>query len=159
MGNICGMMASWFLGEKGGADGIGTGNWTQEENKLFEHAVAKRRFDKDTPDRWEKVAAYIPGKAVRDVVSHYRDSLDYVSEMEAGWVPCPGHDSSLSMQPPCVGGKRAASDQERKKRVPWTDEEHWYRVTMEVCVAFAGDFCLVSKNMGRGIGEIFLGIW
>ncbi|URE35849.1 Myb-like DNA-binding domain [Musa troglodytarum] len=125
MGNICGMMASWFLGEKGGAGGIGTGNRTQEENKLFEHAVAKRRFDKDTPDRWEKVAAYIPGKTVRDVLSHCRDSLDYASEIEAGWVPCPGHDSSSSAQPSCVGGKRSASDQERKKRVPWTDEEHW----------------------------------
>lgn len=29
---------------------------------------------------------------------------------------------------------------------------------MEVCVAFAGAFCLVSRNMEKGIGEIYLGI-
>ncbi|CAL9059387.1 unnamed protein product [Musa banksii] len=58
------------------------GRWTQEENKRFEDALAK--FDGDTPDRWEKVAALIPGKTVPDVLSHYRELVDDVSEIEAG---------------------------------------------------------------------------
>ncbi|RRT85456.1 hypothetical protein B296_00009521 [Ensete ventricosum] len=134
----CYPSSSWFIGEKMSGGGLGAGNWTPEENKRFEYALAK--FDKDTPDRWEQVAASIPGKTAWDVESHYRDLLDDVSDIEAGRIPCPGYDSSsftldwetnygfeASTQPYCIGGKRSAaraSDQERKKGVPWTEDEH-----------------------------------
>lgn len=134
----CYPSSSWLIGEKMSGGGIGAGNWTPEENKRFEYALAK--FDKDTPDRWEQVAASIPGKTAWDVESHYRDLLDDVSDIEAGRIPCPGYDSSsftldwetnygfeASTQPYCIGGKRSAaraSDQERKKGVPWTEDEH-----------------------------------
>ncbi|KAL5712180.1 hypothetical protein ACHQM5_014377 [Ranunculus cassubicifolius] len=39
--------------------------WTPEENKLFENALAI--YDKETPDRWQKIAAMIQGKTVGDV--------------------------------------------------------------------------------------------
>ncbi|KAL8152759.1 hypothetical protein V2J09_010519 [Rumex salicifolius] len=115
-------------------------NWTHEENKLFENALALH--DKDTPDRWIKVATMIPGKSVRDVIEHYRDLEEDISDIEAGLIPIPGYTSStftvewadaqLGFDSPgefyTPGGKRSSSaramDQERKKGVPWTEEEH-----------------------------------
>ncbi|ONK76824.1 uncharacterized protein A4U43_C02F210 [Asparagus officinalis] len=118
--------SSWILGEKR------SGSWTQQENKIFENALA--HVDSKTPDRWERVAAMIPGKTVRDVVSHYKDLEADVNHIEAGLIPFPGYSSpsfvldweggfdGLKQKRPGGGGR--FSDQERKKGVPWTEEEH-----------------------------------
>lgn len=112
--------------------------WTPAENKAFENALAVH--DKDTPDRWHKVAAMIPGKTVVDVIKQYKELELDVSYIEAGLIP-PGYStSSFTLdwvdgngydglkQPYGFGGKRSSSgrlsDQERKKGVPWTEEEH-----------------------------------
>lgn len=59
--------------------------WTDEENKRFERALSK--YDKDTPDRWEKVAAMVGGgKMVQDVMSHYKALLEDVQRIESGNV-------------------------------------------------------------------------
>ncbi|CAL9097833.1 unnamed protein product [Musa textilis] len=127
---------NWFVAQVC----CGSGWWTQEENKRFEDALAE--FDGDSPDRWEKVAALIPGKSVGDVVSHYRELVDDVTKIEAGRIPCPvyhgaspfsldwenNYDSEGLKNSYCLsGGKRSggrAPDHERKKGVPWTEEEH-----------------------------------
>lgn len=114
--------------------------WTTEENKRFENALAL--FDKDTPDRWYNVAAMIPGKTVRDVIKQYRELEEDVSDIEAGLIPIPGYTTSDSFTLEWMnnqefhglkqfygpGAKRSLStrpsDQERKKGVPWTEEEH-----------------------------------
>ncbi|GAB2234979.1 hypothetical protein Droror1_Dr00004255 [Drosera rotundifolia] len=117
--------------------------WTQAENKAFENALAL--YDKDTPDRFQKVAATLPGKTVRDVIKQYEELVDDVSNIEAGLVPIPGYGcnsnpaSSFTLewvnhggyggfkQGYCPGGKRGphrSLEQERKKGVPWTEEEH-----------------------------------
>ncbi|CAK8565884.1 unnamed protein product [Lathyrus sativus] len=116
--------------------------WTQSENKLFENALAV--YDKDTPDRWVKVAEMIPGKSVVDVMNQYKELEVDVCNIEAGLVPIPGYStSSTSSTSPFtldwvsssgydgfrgINSKRSASgrspDQERKKGVPWTEEEH-----------------------------------
>ncbi|KAM7496474.1 hypothetical protein LguiA_020888 [Lonicera macranthoides] len=116
--------------------------WTPAENKLFENALAK--FDKETPDRWQKVAAMVPGKSVADVMKQYKELEDDVSSIEAGLIPIPGYSTSPftlewgnshgfdGFKPPYGGGgggKRSSatgrpSEQERKKGVPWTEEEH-----------------------------------
>ncbi|KAL0648618.1 hypothetical protein Bca4012_046909 [Brassica carinata] len=44
-----------------------TSIWTKEENKKFERALAI--YADDTPDRWFKVAAMIPGKTISDVMT------------------------------------------------------------------------------------------
>ncbi|CAO1942313.1 unnamed protein product [Urochloa humidicola] len=112
-------------------------DWTPEENKVFEEALAC--IDRNAPDKWEKVAAMLPRKSIMDVVNHYHD-LEYdVGFIEAGLVPFPHYSSS----PPASGFtledwdggdaafrrgyclKRARGpDQERKKGIPWTEEEH-----------------------------------
>ncbi|KAF8396889.1 hypothetical protein HHK36_018524 [Tetracentron sinense] len=114
--------------------------WTPEENKLFENALAI--FDTDTPDRWQKVAARIPGKSEIDVIKQYEELKADVSDIEAGLIPVPWYSaSSFTLewvnnrgfdglkQSDCPGGKMPPSsarpsDQERKKGVPWTEEEH-----------------------------------
>lgn len=103
--------------------------WTKEENKTFESAIAI--FDEKTPNRWLKVASMIPGKSVNDVKRQYRELVADVSDIEAGLVPVPGYlTSSFSLKLEYSRGldvcrKRARTcDQERKKGVPWTEEEH-----------------------------------
>uniref|UniRef100_A0A7N0TGV8 Uncharacterized protein n=1 Tax=Kalanchoe fedtschenkoi TaxID=63787 RepID=A0A7N0TGV8_KALFE len=115
--------------------------WSQEENKMFENALAV--YDRDSPDRWQKVAAMIPGKTVGDVVKQYEDLEADVSSIEAGLVPVPGYacpaftldwvggdggggsKSYDGFSYGYGGGKRLRGvEQERKKGVPWTEEEH-----------------------------------
>ncbi|KAG9143485.1 hypothetical protein Leryth_016475 [Lithospermum erythrorhizon] len=114
--------------------------WTVSENKAFENALAV--YDKDTPDRWHKVAAMVPGKSVLDVMRQYKELEDDLSSIEAGLIPIPGYSTSPFTlewgsgnngydgfkQPYGIGCKRLSShrptEQERKKGVPWTEEEH-----------------------------------
>ncbi|RZC90846.1 hypothetical protein C5167_028676 [Papaver somniferum] len=119
-----------FLGEN---KSYGRG-WTPKENKLFENALAV--FDKETPDRWQKIADMIPGKSVMDVLRQYKELEDDVSQIEAGSYPIHSPYSSFTLEwvnnsrtygGSGGGGKRPPSgraDQERKKGVPWTEEEH-----------------------------------
>ncbi|PHU16170.1 Transcription factor DIVARICATA [Capsicum chinense] len=124
---------SWFLDE-----GKST-KWTPAENKAFENALAL--FDKDTPDRWQRVAEMVPGKSVGDVIRQYKELEDDVSRIEAGLITIPGYSTSPFTlewgnshsfdgykQTYVVGGKRPLSsrppEQERKKGIPWTEEEH-----------------------------------
>ncbi|KAK8935128.1 Transcription factor DIVARICATA [Platanthera zijinensis] len=141
--------SNWVLCEKS------SGSWTQQENKLFENALA--HFDRDTPDKWFRVAGMIPGKSVEDVMSHYQDLEEDVTSIEAGLVPFPGYSSSSftldwesdhslddMKQSYSVGGKRSGSrlaDHERKKGVPWTEEEHKY---------YSVRFLLGLKKYGKG---------
>nr|UKB40126.1 MYB transcription factor [Anemonopsis macrophylla] len=126
--------SNWWLGESKST------KWTQQENKLFENALAI--YDNDTPDRWQNVAAMIPGKSVVDVFNQYKELENDVSDIEAGLIPIPGYTtSSFTLewmsehgdydglkQSYGSGVKRTASarpsDHERKKGVPWTEEEH-----------------------------------
>lgn len=118
--------------------------WTPVENKLFENALAK--YDKDTPDRWQKVAEMVPGKTVADVKRQYKELEDDVSSIEAGFSPkyryssntCPftlewgdGHEcksppygGGAIMSPVAVVAAGRPVEHERKKGVPWTEEEH-----------------------------------
>ncbi|XP_010248144.1 PREDICTED: transcription factor DIVARICATA-like [Nelumbo nucifera] len=64
---------------------------THEENKRFEDALAV--YDKDTPDRWMKVAAMILGKTVVDVMRQYNEFLVVVGHRKAGQIPIPGYDT------------------------------------------------------------------
>ncbi|XP_071737492.1 transcription factor DIVARICATA-like [Rutidosis leptorrhynchoides] len=132
-------------------DNIKSTIWTPTENKLFETALAK--FDKDTPDRWQRVAEMVPGKTVADIIRQYKELVDDVSSIEAGFYPKYKYNCSSSpftlewgnkngfdefATPSCgARGKRSSGtpvvafmdavqplEQERKKGVPWTEEEH-----------------------------------
>ncbi|KAL1348347.1 hypothetical protein HN51_024345 [Arachis hypogaea] len=128
--------------------------WSKEDNKKFESALAI--FDKETPDRWLKVAAMIPGKSVYDVIKQYRELEEDVNDIEAGRVPVPGyiassftfellhhHNHDGSRRRPNT--PRPSSDQERKKGVPWTQEEH-RRFLMGLLKYGKGDWRNISRN-------------
>ncbi|KAJ0971684.1 hypothetical protein J5N97_019643 [Dioscorea zingiberensis] len=64
--------------------------WTQEQNKIFESALA--RFDEGTPDRWQKVARAVGGgKTVEDVKRQYDRLVNDVINIENGQVPYPNY--------------------------------------------------------------------
>ncbi|KAF5737223.1 hypothetical protein HS088_TW13G00102 [Tripterygium wilfordii] len=124
---------NWLFQENSGT------KWTAEENKQFEKALAL--YDTDIPDRWLKVAAMIPGKTVDDVKQQYKELEEDVSDIEAGLIPIPGYTSTNSFKlewdnnqgyeqlgqfysPGKRGTATRPSDQERKKGVPWSEEEH-----------------------------------
>ncbi|XWS59930.1 hypothetical protein CRYUN_Cryun08bG0164500 [Craigia yunnanensis] len=147
--------SNWLFQESKGT------KWTPEENKCFENALAL--YDKDTPDRWFKVAAMIPGKTIGDVIKQYRELEEDVSDIEAGLIPIPGYSSdSFTLEWVndsqgfdgfrhyyTPGGKRGTgtrpSDQERKKGVPWTEEEH-RQFLMGLKKYGKGDWRNISRN-------------
>ncbi|CAL0317788.1 unnamed protein product [Lupinus luteus] len=137
--------SNWYV-----EDNMNNTKWTASENKLFENALAV--YDKETPDRWHKLAAMIPGKTVSDVMRQYKELEADVCNIEAGLVPVPGYDSATTTTTTITttttspftlnymmnthgydefkggfSGKRSSGrppEQERKKGVPWTEEEH-----------------------------------
>ncbi|KAL6142250.1 hypothetical protein ACLB2K_060533 [Fragaria x ananassa] len=150
--------SNWLFQESKGAE------WTAEENKRFENALAL--YDKDTPDRWQKVAYLIPGKTVGDVIKQYKELEEDVSDIEAGLIPIPGYSNNNSFTLEWVddqgfdglkqyysvggnGGKRDSStrpsEQERKKGVPWTEEEH-RQFLMGLKKYGKGDWRNISRN-------------
>lgn len=117
--------------------------WSREQDKAFENALAT--YPEDTADRWEKIAADVPGKSLEEIKHHYELLVDDVSRIESGTVPLPcyttasdgssshagdegsgkkggnfGHFNSDSNH----GGKASRSDQERRKGIAWTEDEH-----------------------------------
>ncbi|XP_061356703.1 transcription factor DIVARICATA-like [Gastrolobium bilobum] len=139
--------SNWFVQECHNTE------WTREENKQFESALAI--YDEDTPDRWLKVASMLPGKTVFDVIKQYKDLEEDVTEIEAGRVPVPGYPTScftlelVDNQNSDGCRKRPStvrsSDQERKKGVPWTEEEH-RRFLMGLIKYGKGDWRNISRN-------------
>ncbi|XP_059628034.1 transcription factor DIVARICATA-like [Cornus florida] len=122
--------------------------WTKEENKSFERALAM--FDKDTPERWLNVAAMIPGKSVFDVIWQYQKLEADVNDIEAGLVPIPVYlTSSFTLE--FVDNRefdalrKRSSTGERKKGVPWTEDEH-RRFLMGLEVHGKGDWRHISRN-------------
>lgn len=60
-------------------------SWTAKENKTFEKALAV--YDKDTPDRWHKIARAVGGKTAEEVKRHYELLVEDVRRIEAGQMP------------------------------------------------------------------------
>uniref|UniRef100_A0A1J3FK80 Transcription factor DIVARICATA n=2 Tax=Noccaea caerulescens TaxID=107243 RepID=A0A1J3FK80_NOCCA len=130
-------------------------SWTKEENKKFERALAI--YSDDTPDRWFKVASMIPGKTISDVMRQYSKLEEDLFDIEAGLVPIPGYPSATPCgldqfasprdfdacrkQPSGVRG----FDQERRKGVPWTEEEH-RRFLLGLLKYGKGDWRNISRN-------------
>ena len=68
--------------------------WTPEQNKLFERALAA--YDKETPDRWQKVAAAVGEKSVEEVRRHYEILVTDLMYIESGQIPIPKYKSTGS---------------------------------------------------------------
>ncbi|XVE59599.1 hypothetical protein DITRI_Ditri05aG0058800 [Diplodiscus trichospermus] len=103
-------------------------SWSWHQDKLFEQALVMFPDDEESADRWEKIAAQVPGKSAMEVRKHYED-LEYdVMEIESGRVQLPSYEgefesaSWVNESGESKGKKERES--ERRKGVPWTEEEH-----------------------------------
>ncbi|XP_050227173.1 transcription factor SRM1-like [Mercurialis annua] len=108
-------------------------SWSRGEDKLFERALVL--FPDETPRRWEKIATQLPGKTWFDVKKHYDDLVYDVEEIDSGRVEPPsygddqfnsswGSESGTSQVWFGSNKGKEKESSERKKGVPWTEEEH-----------------------------------
>ncbi|KAF7130449.1 hypothetical protein RHSIM_Rhsim10G0187000 [Rhododendron simsii] len=114
-------------------------SWTREQDKAFENALAI--YCKDSINRWEKIAAKVPGKTIEEIKDHYGILVEDIHAIEAGHVPLPHYKDSVSCGGDssggrkgipfgkkqcnsCQGGMPSSSDQDRRKGIAWTEEEH-----------------------------------
>lgn len=119
--------------------------WSASENKVFENGLVLYE-EIDEPEKWRRIAEEIPGKSHEDVKKHYERLLEDVEMIESGLVRVPCYvgerstggegeeeaeekveenydDRNASMQSDgCKKSKKRSRD--RKKAVPWTEEEH-----------------------------------
>lgn len=105
--------------------------WTREQEKAFENALATH--PEDCGDRWEKIAAGVPGKSIEDIRHHYELLVEDIDDIESGRVPVPSYlpvegggakKGGHSHGDPSHGGRTSRSDQERRKGIAWTEDEH-----------------------------------
>ncbi|CAK9863891.1 unnamed protein product [Sphagnum jensenii] len=127
--------------------------WTKEQDKQFENALDIH--DQDSPKRWENIAAMVPGKDATEVKRHFEILQEDVSLIDAGRIALPNYSpSSLSTSSEDAtaaagGGKGVGSsksaDQERRKGIPWSEEEH--RLFLLGLAKFGkGDWRSISRN-------------
>ncbi|KAJ4972411.1 hypothetical protein NE237_005510 [Protea cynaroides] len=107
-------------------------SWSRAEDKIFEQALVL--FPEEAPDRWHKISGQIPGKTASDVKEHYGVLVHDVSEIDSGRIELPPYRDksySQSWDSDCQSSqisfgpsKSKQSETERKKGIPWTEEEH-----------------------------------
>ncbi|CAL9137451.1 unnamed protein product [Musa acuminata var. zebrina] len=66
--------------------------WTPKQNKVFEMALVE--YDKDTPDRWHKVARAVGGKSEQEVKRHYQLLVEDLLRIETGQMPRANYHSA-----------------------------------------------------------------
>lgn len=116
--------------------------WTRAQDKAFENALVTH--SEDSEDRWEKIAADVPGKTLEEVKHHYELLVEDVDLIESGRVPLPSYSSCSEGSTGNAaeensgkkgqlgnvggesnnGGKASKADQERRKGIAWTEDEH-----------------------------------
>lgn len=127
--------------EKATSSSPGRLEWTREEEKTFETALADimpwtSEQDSSSPEdnRFEKVAQKVGTKTIEEVKRHYDTLVDDIRAIEAGRIPIPcyvgennqGKEKEKGVDR-CVGRSGPSKiDPERRKGTPWTEEEHKY---------------------------------
>ncbi|CAA6655725.1 unnamed protein product [Spirodela intermedia] len=103
-------------------------SWTREQEKAFENALALH--PEDSPDRWERIAeAVTPDRGHNGIESGLVPLPCYVSSSDspaehAGEGGAGSKKGSHSHGDLGHGGKGSRADQERRKGIAWTEEEH-----------------------------------
>ncbi|KAG2300777.1 hypothetical protein Bca4012_012500 [Brassica carinata] len=114
--------------------------WSREDDIAFERALASYT-DESEEEKWEKIAAHVPGKSVEQIKEHYELLVEDVCRIESGCVPLPAYGSPYDADAADDGGSgkngggnihggesnqgsKAKADQERKKGIAWSEDEH-----------------------------------
>ncbi|PRQ47176.1 putative transcription factor MYB-HB-like family [Rosa chinensis] len=90
--------------------------WTFEENKRFETALAE--FDLGAPDLFDNIQTRVPGKTLWEIKKHLDDLFEDIEKIETGIIPIPNYKTTPTQV------KSNPRSQPRKKGVIWTEEEH-----------------------------------
>lgn len=143
---------------------ISSSTWSREQDMAFENALAI--YPEDSVDRWEKIVADVPGKTLEEIKLHYELLVEDVREIEAGHVPLPSYNSFLDGSTnhdgdegsdkkgnqyghfngeSNPGGKGSRSDQERRKGISWTEDEH-RQFLLGLDKYGKGDWRSISRN-------------
>lgn len=149
-------------------DGGEASGWSWDEVKAFENALATIGSD-----NWDEIAAIVSTKSAAEVRRYYEILAEDVEAIDAGKVPIPryageeaaaavkekeqnGHGQSHQYQNNTnhggfsdrrgLDGKACSkAEQERKKGIPWTEEEH--RLFLLGLDKFGkGDWRSISRN-------------
>lgn len=148
--------------------------WTREEEKAFENAIAVHSISEPDDEQWDKIASVVPSKTLEEIKQHFQALVEDVGAIEAGKVALPkyGNEEALSscskddmpissskdqrgstnghsgfVNSSMGNGTKGGSklDQERKKGIPWTEEEH--RLFLLGLDKFGkGDWRSISRN-------------
>eukprot|EP00218_Dolichomastix_sp_CCMP3274_P011496 CAMPEP_0170134236 /NCGR_PEP_ID=MMETSP0033_2-20121228/1776_1 /TAXON_ID=195969 /ORGANISM="Dolichomastix tenuilepis, Strain CCMP3274" /LENGTH=215 /DNA_ID=CAMNT_0010369781 /DNA_START=111 /DNA_END=758 /DNA_ORIENTATION=+ len=134
-------------------------HWTADEDKVFEKALAEYEGE----GRWLEIASLLPGKSSEAVYRRYTTLEDDVRNIEAGRVPLPDYGAakeaaeaaargdgemattSSGRKVPKASAMTKTADQERRKGIPWTEDEH--RLFLLGLQKFGkGDWRSISRN-------------
>jgi hypothetical protein len=89
--------------------------WSKAEDKVFESALVT--FPEQVPNRWALVASMLPGRTPQEAWDHYQALVVDVDLIERGMVEAPDAWDEEG---------RGRGGEERRRGVPWTEEEHRY---------------------------------
>ncbi|GAB4815050.1 hypothetical protein N2152v2_002096 [Parachlorella kessleri] len=121
--------------------------WSLEEDRVFENALAQFW---EHGDRLAKTASLLSRKDVNAVRRRFQQLEEDIQSIEAGRVPIPNYPvpnealSVLGMQAQ-LQKKVKAQDTERRKGIPWTEEEHRLFL-MGLAKYGKGDWRSISRN-------------
>ncbi|QDZ18756.1 transcription factor SRM1-like protein [Chloropicon primus] len=124
--------------------------WSPQEDKVFERVLSEK-FGERLQDILEEISKQIETKDMEAVRRRYEQLEEDIKNIEAGRVPLPNYadSGSVATSGSRKGGKgsNGKKDQhsERKKGIPWTEEEH--RLFLLGLEKFGkGDWRSISRN-------------
>lgn len=122
---------------------VAKGGWSEEEDRVFENSLAQYW---DFPDRFEKCTSMLSRKNLTDVIARFKELDEDIRNIEMGRVqmpayPVPGEALSISQ----LQKKVKSQDTERRKGIPWTEEEHRLFL-MGLAKYGKGDWRSISRN-------------